>query len=76
MPIYEYVCPECRLRFERLQPVGTSHAECPECGLPSQKALSMFSAFVTGDDGFMESASGMGGCGGCAAGACACSPGH
>ena len=73
MPIYEYVCPECKVKFDRLQPAGTSQAECPDCGLPSKKALSLFSAFVSSDGDFSEPVGGMGGCGGCAGGACACS---
>ncbi len=76
MPIYEYVCPQCNVRFDRLQPAGTSHAECPDCGLPSKKALSLFSAFVSTDGDFAEPVAGMGGCGGCAGGACACSAAH
>ncbi len=72
MPIYEYVCPECNVKFDRLQPAGTSHAECPDCGLPSKKALSLFSAFVSTGGDFAEPVAGMGGCGGCAGGACAC----
>ena len=76
MPIYEYVCPQCNVRFDRLQPTGTSHAECPDCGLPSKKALSLFSAFVSTGGDFAEPVAGMGGCGGCASGACACSAAH
>lgn len=76
MPIYEYVCPECKVKFDRLQPAGTSHAECPDCGLPSKKAPSLFSAFVSTDSDFPEPVAGMGGCGGCAGGACACSAAH
>ena len=55
MPIYEYVCPQCNVRFDRLQPTGTSHAECPDCGLPSKKALSLFSAFVSTDGATLQS---------------------
>ena len=73
MPIYEYVCSQCGIRFDRLQSMGSTHAECPECGLPSKKALSLFSAVASGDDGERASVAGMGGCPGCAGGACACS---
>ena len=76
MPIYEYVCPECSVKFDRLQAAGTSHAECPDCGLPAKKAFSLFSAFVSSDGDYSEPVAGMGGCGGCAGGACACSAGH
>lgn len=76
MPIYEYVCSNCHIKFDRLQPSGSAHAECPECGLPSKKALSLFAAVTSGDDGEPASVAGMGGCPGCAGGACACSATH
>ncbi len=76
MPIYEYVCPDCDVKFDRLQPAGSAHALCPRCGMPSKKAISLFAAFATTDDGAASSVAGMGGCPGCAGGACACSASH
>jgi putative FmdB family regulatory protein len=33
MPVYEYECEQCGVRFERLQRMADqSLAECPECG--------------------------------------------
>jgi putative FmdB family regulatory protein len=32
MPIYEFQCPACGNRFERLAGAGTESAECPQCG--------------------------------------------
>ena len=32
MPMYEFVCPECGQRFERLVSAGTQREGCPECG--------------------------------------------
>ena len=33
MPVYEYECERCQLRFERLQKFGDSPlTECPDCG--------------------------------------------
>jgi putative FmdB family regulatory protein len=33
MPLYEYQCQECRLRYERLEHVSAMHdGTCPECG--------------------------------------------
>jgi putative FmdB family regulatory protein len=32
MPIYEFECPACGNRFERLAGVGTQRADCPRCG--------------------------------------------
>ena len=54
MPIYEYVCPECEVKFDRLQPTGSSQAQCPHCGMPSKKAISLFAAFVATGDGALR----------------------
>jgi putative FmdB family regulatory protein len=32
MPIYEFLCPACDSRFERLADAGTETSPCPECG--------------------------------------------
>jgi putative FmdB family regulatory protein len=32
MPMYEFVCPQCGQRFERLAGAGTRREECPHCG--------------------------------------------
>lgn len=33
MPLYEYQCQECELRYERLEHVSAMHdGTCPECG--------------------------------------------
>jgi len=40
MPLYEYRCLECGVRFERLQRVSDDPvAECPECGGPVERLL-------------------------------------
>ena len=49
MPIYEYECPGCALRFERLRKMSESDAamECPECRTPATKVPSVVNhAFV------------------------------
>ncbi|MDR7554388.1 MAG: zinc ribbon domain-containing protein [Armatimonadota bacterium] len=43
MPIYEYHCPQCGHRFERL--VGVSEADaqaCAACGAPTRRLVSTF----------------------------------
>lgn len=47
MPIYEYLCPSCQRRFERMRPrsEATEPAPCPDCGTTSPRAISSF-AFV------------------------------
>ena len=73
MPIYEYVCVTCENKFDKLQSMGSSGADCPRCEQPAHRAISLFSAVTTGDGGEPGSLSGMGGCHSCAGGGCACS---
>lgn len=42
MPIYEYECPECGLRFERHLPISKfdSVQACPECATDARKLMS------------------------------------
>ena len=76
MPVYEYVCTTCRIRFEKLRSMDTSHeaAPCPDCGSQAARALSVFAAFTRGASGEMEAMFG-GGCACGAGGACGCSAG-
>ena len=47
MPLYKYVCPEDRQRFEKLRPISEgATAHCPTCGALSKRVISMFSARV------------------------------
>ena len=73
MPIYEYVCAACEYKFEKLQSMSARGADCPRCGQPAHRAISLFSAVATGGDGELGSVAGMGGCPSCAGGSCACS---
>ena len=43
MPIYEYYCPSCRQRFEKMRPISqaTAAATC-ERGHPAERAISTF----------------------------------
>jgi putative FmdB family regulatory protein len=75
MPIYEYWCQECKVGFEKLQPMGSTDHEvtCPRCGSPVKKMLSLVAAVSrTSSEG--ESYSGGGGCG--CGGNCACGGHH
>ncbi len=41
MPVYEYQCEECGVRFECLQPMSADHvSSCPECGGNAHRAIS------------------------------------
>ncbi len=76
MAIYEYRCPSCSQRFERMRPM-TAVAEreaCPQCGTASARMLSLFASLVRGSDGASlgpEAALGGGGACGCG-GNCGC----
>ncbi len=74
MPIYEYVCPHCEIKFELLRPFSKADepAICPECkGRDTKRAISRFAAFSKGSDGDSASVGGGGGCAGCASHSCA-----
>ena len=71
MPLYEYVCPTCRHQFDKIQPMGTVVAECPQCEQPANKAISLSSAVATAEGGEPAPVAGMGG-GGCCGGGCGC----
>jgi putative FmdB family regulatory protein len=57
MPIYEYQCRRCNIRFETLRPIRDDGRDlsCPECG--DEKPEKVFSTFAT-------SSVVSGGCGG------------
>jgi putative FmdB family regulatory protein len=69
MPIYEYICDDCRNPFERIVLNKTEQIACPKCG--SDKHTLQFSVVNTsirGNGGSMPSAGG--GC--CSSSGCGC----
>ena len=40
MPIYEYACPTCGHKFEKLQSMSATGADCPHCEQPAKRAIS------------------------------------
>lgn len=44
MPIYEYVCDECKSRFEQIVTAKNGKPECPNCG--SRRSTIQFSTFA------------------------------
>lgn len=48
MPIYEYHCPTCNNRFEKLQSMSSTGADCPQCEQPAKRALSVFASISAG----------------------------
>ena len=72
MPLYEYVCRECDVKFERLKPMANGHsAECPTCGTHADRVLSVFAAYSRSAGGEVASLGGEG-CACSAGGACGC----
>jgi putative FmdB family regulatory protein len=74
MPLYEYRCPHCEIKFDKLRPFSQADAPiaCPECqGEDVRRLISAFASFSRGSDGAMRSVGGGGGCAGCAASSCA-----
>ena len=42
MPLYEYHCPTCSYKFEKLQPMSATGADCPNCEQPARRSISVF----------------------------------
>ncbi len=53
MPIYEYCCPKCGLKFELLRPMSKANedAACPTCKNGAKRAVSSFAAFTKSSSG-------------------------
>jgi putative FmdB family regulatory protein len=71
MPIYEYVCSDCKQKFELLKPMSQSGegTSCPKCGGKAQRVLSRFCSH--GEEGldFMGSGGGSA-CSSCSSDSC------
>ena len=73
MPLYEYSCPVCSDRFEKLRPMSDGEAaDCPACGTVSKRVLSLMAAPVRVAVGVGAGPSPTS-AGGCCGGACGCS---
>ena len=76
MPLYEYHCPTCKNKFDKLQPMSATGADCPVCEQPARRAISVFAAVTSGGSPgseFSPMPMPMGG-GGCCGGGCGCGP--
>ena len=47
MPVYEYVCPECKCKFELIRPRSEciQGSTCPQCGSSAERVISVFSHY-------------------------------
>jgi putative FmdB family regulatory protein len=59
MPLYEYICKECGLRFEALV-IGSNRPACPSC--QSLELEQEISAFSMGNNSGSDIAAGETGC--------------
>ncbi|HCF58489.1 MAG TPA: FmdB family transcriptional regulator [Myxococcales bacterium] len=74
MPLYEYRCDACAIRFEELVRSQTERVRCPKCGTDAVKRqMSTFAMHGSrsGSDAPPPTTSSRGsGCGGCSGGSC------
>jgi len=55
MPTYEYKCPKCGTRFERLQKISApAGAPCPKCRAKAERLISGGHGLVFKGSGFYE----------------------
>ena len=71
MPIYEYVCADCGLKFELLRSLSQANegASCPHCQNTAERILSTFCSLSKDESGELSSIGGSS-CSGCAATSC------
>jgi len=71
MPIYEYICDDCKNSFEKIVINRQQDISCPKCsGKNAKIQLSVFSSAIAG--GSTKSSSGSSGGGSCCGGGCGC----
>jgi putative FmdB family regulatory protein len=71
MPIYEYICQECGVKFDVLRTIKDADApiSCQKCAsLSTKRAISVFSAHSGGK---IIAGNSNDGCAGCSSGSCA-----
>ena len=76
MPIYEYECPNCNLKFELLRQLSQADegASCPHCHNAAKRLISTFCSFSKDESGSTSSIGGSS-CASCGAGSCnTCGP--
>ena len=72
MPIYEYVCDDCKNPYEKIVLSKSTQIACPKCGSEhNTMRFSVVKTNVKGDSGNMPSGGGFSGGGGCGSG-CGC----
>jgi len=73
MPVYEYICSECGLKFELLRPLSQANqgASCPRCYNSAERIFSAFTSVSKGKSGSTSHVAGAGSsCASCSATSC------
>ena len=73
MPIYEYVCSNCELKFELLRRLTevNEKASCPSCHNSAERIFSTFASFSKDESGLTNPIAGSGSsCATCSATSC------
>ncbi len=73
MPIYEYSCPDCNVKFELLRPMSRANetATCPRCQKDAERVLSSFACMAKDSAGEISSiGGGSSACSTCSATSC------
>ncbi|MBU2009543.1 MAG: zinc ribbon domain-containing protein [Chloroflexi bacterium] len=72
MPVYEYGCSGCSLKFESLRPMAEADGvECPRCHRRAKRLLSRFASFSRSAEGVSAPISGTApSCGSCSSSSC------
>ncbi len=73
MPVYEYFCPKCKIKFELLRPLSRSDekALCHVCNTESERALSVFACVTRNSAGESAPVGSAPSCSGCSSTSCA-----
>lgn len=71
MPLYEYVCPKCKSRFELLRQMSQvdEGVLCPHCNSRAEKVLSSFACFSKDESGISSPVGGSP-CSSCSTSSC------
>ena len=51
MPTYEFVCSQCKKRFESFQPMSAPEPACPACGGEVRRLIAPGAGIITRDAG-------------------------
>jgi putative FmdB family regulatory protein len=72
MPVYEYMCKDCKKRFELMRPFSKSNesADCPHCRKKAERIMSTCYSQSVGASGTTQQIGGGSSCSSCSSGNC------